>query len=29
VLASAIRAIEDRRFFEHHGLDLTGIGRAL
>ncbi|HEX8128834.1 MAG TPA: PBP1A family penicillin-binding protein [Pyrinomonadaceae bacterium] len=29
VLASAIRAIEDRRFFEHHGLDVTGIGRAL
>ncbi|HZH91803.1 MAG TPA: PBP1A family penicillin-binding protein [Pyrinomonadaceae bacterium] len=29
MLASAIRAIEDRRFFEHHGLDLTGIGRAL
>jgi len=29
VLANAIRAIEDRRFFEHHGLDVTGIGRAL
>jgi penicillin-binding protein 1B len=29
VLASAIRAIEDRRFFEHHGIDLAGIGRAL
>jgi len=29
VLASAIRAIEDRRFFAHHGLDATGIGRAL
>ncbi|HZG50947.1 MAG TPA: transglycosylase domain-containing protein, partial [Pyrinomonadaceae bacterium] len=28
-LANAIRAIEDRRFFEHHGLDVTGIGRAL
>ncbi|HEX8632917.1 MAG TPA: PBP1A family penicillin-binding protein [Pyrinomonadaceae bacterium] len=28
-LAQAIRAIEDRRFFEHHGLDVTGIGRAL
>jgi penicillin-binding protein 1B len=29
VLVNAIRAIEDRRFFEHHGLDPTGIGRAL
>ena len=29
VLSSAIRAIEDRRFFEHHGLDASGIGRAL
>ncbi|HEY1402625.1 MAG TPA: PBP1A family penicillin-binding protein [Pyrinomonadaceae bacterium] len=29
VLTSAIRAIEDRRFFDHHGLDVTGIGRAL
>jgi penicillin-binding protein 1B len=29
VLANAIRAIEDRRFFEHHGIDPTGIGRAL
>jgi penicillin-binding protein 1B len=29
VLVNAIRAIEDRRFFEHHGLDVTGIGRAL
>ncbi|HEV2802331.1 MAG TPA: PBP1A family penicillin-binding protein [Pyrinomonadaceae bacterium] len=29
VVANAIRAIEDRRFFEHHGLDVTGIGRAL
>ena len=29
VLTNAIRAIEDRRFFEHHGLDVTGIGRAL
>ena len=29
VLASAIRAIEDRRFFEHHGLDPSGIARAL
>ncbi|HLL73213.1 MAG TPA: PBP1A family penicillin-binding protein, partial [Pyrinomonadaceae bacterium] len=29
VLSGAIRAIEDRRFFEHHGIDATGIGRAL
>jgi penicillin-binding protein 1B len=29
VLVNAIRAIEDRRFFEHHGIDPTGIGRAL
>jgi len=29
VLVDAIRAIEDRRFFDHHGLDVTGIGRAL
>ncbi|MGI9105814.1 MAG: transglycosylase domain-containing protein [Pyrinomonadaceae bacterium] len=29
VLIAAIRAIEDRRFFDHHGLDVTGIGRAL
>jgi penicillin-binding protein 1B len=29
VLSGAIRAIEDRRFFEHHGLDAAGIGRAL
>ncbi|MCA1566369.1 MAG: PBP1A family penicillin-binding protein [Acidobacteria bacterium] len=29
VLTNAIRAIEDRRFFEHHGLDVTGISRAL
>ncbi|HEX8457443.1 MAG TPA: PBP1A family penicillin-binding protein [Pyrinomonadaceae bacterium] len=29
VVVNAIRAIEDRRFFEHHGLDVTGIGRAL
>jgi penicillin-binding protein 1B len=29
VLTNAIRAIEDRRFFEHRGLDATGIGRAL
>jgi penicillin-binding protein 1A len=25
----AIVAIEDRRFWEHHGIDLRGIGRAL
>ena len=29
VLVNAILAIEDRRFFDHHGLDLTGIARAL
>jgi penicillin-binding protein 1B len=29
VLAQAILSIEDRRFFEHSGLDLFGIGRAL
>ncbi len=28
VLAGAILSIEDRRFFEHHGLDLFGIARA-
>lgn len=25
----AVVAIEDRRFYEHHGVDLQGIGRAL
>jgi penicillin-binding protein 1B len=29
VLARAILSIEDRRFFDHSGLDLLGIGRAL
>ena len=29
VLVKAILAIEDRRFFEHNGLDVWGIGRAL
>lgn len=29
VLVRAILAIEDRRFFEHRGIDLFGIGRAL
>lgn len=29
VLLHAILAIEDRRFFEHRGVDPTGIGRAL
>ena len=29
VLAQAILSIEDHRFFEHRGLDLLGIGRAL
>ena len=28
VLVQAILAIEDRRFFHHHGLDIRGIGRA-
>ncbi|MGI9066951.1 MAG: penicillin-binding protein 1A, partial [Pyrinomonadaceae bacterium] len=28
VLVQAILAIEDRRFFEHNGLDIRGIGRA-
>jgi len=29
VLVKAILSIEDRRFFEHNGLDVWGIGRAL
>ncbi|MDQ3649718.1 MAG: PBP1A family penicillin-binding protein [Acidobacteriota bacterium] len=29
VLVRAILAIEDRRFFEHHGLDVIGIARSL
>jgi penicillin-binding protein 1B len=29
VLVHAILSIEDRRFFEHRGLDLFGVGRAL
>ena len=29
VLTNAILAIEDRRFFAHGGVDLTGVGRAL
>jgi penicillin-binding protein 1B len=29
VLARAILSIEDHRFFEHRGLDLFGIGRAI
>ena len=29
VLIHAILAIEDRRFFEHSGVDLNGLGRAL
>ena len=29
VLVQAILAIEDRRFFEHNGIDAWGIGRAL
>jgi penicillin-binding protein 1B len=28
-LVSALLAVEDRRFFEHHGVDLRGIARAL
>ena len=29
VLVHAIVSIEDRRFFEHHGLDIFGVARAL
>jgi len=29
VLVHAIVSIEDRRFFEHHGLDVFGVARAL
>ncbi|MGA9998256.1 MAG: transglycosylase domain-containing protein, partial [Pyrinomonadaceae bacterium] len=29
VLVHAITSIEDRRFFEHSGLDIFGVGRAL
>lgn len=29
VLVHAITSIEDRRFFDHHGVDFFGIGRAL
>src|SRR2546426_7217405 len=29
VLVHAITSIEDRRFFDHHGLDIFGIARAL
>ncbi|HEV2904166.1 MAG TPA: transglycosylase domain-containing protein, partial [Pyrinomonadaceae bacterium] len=28
-LIHAITSIEDRRFFEHHGLDIFGVARAL
>ncbi len=28
-LVDALLAVEDRRFFEHHGVDLRGIARAL
>ena len=29
IMKKAIVAIEDRRFFEHHGVDPTGIARAM
>jgi penicillin-binding protein 1B len=29
VLVQAITSIEDRRFFDHHGLDIFGVARAL
>lgn len=29
VLVQAITSIEDRRFFDHHGLDMFGVARAL
>ncbi|MEO8435488.1 MAG: PBP1A family penicillin-binding protein [Pyrinomonadaceae bacterium] len=29
VMVQAILSIEDRRFFNHHGLDIRGIGRAI
>jgi penicillin-binding protein 1B len=29
VLVQAITSIEDRRFFDHHGLDVFGVARAL
>src|SRR5262249_24907212 len=29
LMVHAILAIEDRRFFEHSGVDLSGLGRAL
>ncbi len=29
VLVQAITSIEDRRFFDHHGLDVWGVARAL
>src|SRR4051812_31898722 len=28
-LAEAVVAIEDERFYEHHGIDSIGLGRAL
>ena len=28
VLVQAILAIEDKRFFEHNGVDIRGMGRA-
>jgi penicillin-binding protein 1B len=29
ILVQAITSIEDRRFFDHHGLDIFGVARAL
>src|SRR5207244_5983710 len=29
IMQQAIVAVEDKRFYEHHGVDLRGIGRAV